>query len=446
MMCLCIAVLCMGILAASSATYNINGNISYNMIDGVALVNTRVYKVAGTTTETDLSTKCTELSSKSFEEIERISDPYYILSQKLDSQPLIDTSSEETSSSSTTSVDIVYGAVDSGVEYYTYYIVIEIKNVSADTGYVLNAYLDKLEKSTISNIVSNANGSSNIVEIKSGKYSNIVIGLSYTDTTKTAETFNYTLNVSYVEKIFAFADVELKQDTKNKYWYVELGNVSADTDATKLKWRYVGDYSTSSDGTETFTRYDSTTTPTVGSGSVFVQETALADLWEEWGKRPNYFDQCDFRESVRQGTLFSLTNDEQTYLTNGYIEARTLPDLDWSYYGEDSNNSTSFSYPYTDDSHSKLTSNSKGTDYFWLMSVDEIYKYFKCSVDSISEPSGTCHSEFVWSALLDSGETYWLRSPSYMGADEVTTVHSDGCFGYANPDWSLVIRAAFRLK
>ena len=199
MMCLCVAVLCMGILAASSATYSITGKISYNMIDGVALVNTRVYKVAGTTSASDLSTACTNLSSKSFEEIERDTSTYYILSQKLDSQPLINTSNE-TSSSKTTSVNIVYGAVDSGVEYYTYYVVIEIKNVSTDTGYVLNSYLDTLATSEISEIVSNANGSTNIVTIKSGEFSNIVIGFSYKGDDKTKiDEFKWTLNVEYVE-------------------------------------------------------------------------------------------------------------------------------------------------------------------------------------------------------------------------------------------------------
>ena len=218
-MCLSVAVLCMGILAAGSATYNINGNISYNMIDGVALINTRVYKVAGTTGETDLSTQCTTLSSKSFEEIERETSPYYILSQKLDSQPLINTSNQ-TSTSNTTSVDIVYGAVDSGVEYYTYYVVIEIKNVSTDTGYVLNTYLSQLGTSTISNIASNANGESSKIEIASGEFFNIVIGLSYTGTTTTSETFSYTLNVLYEEISNPIISILTTYEDKsgNNYW------------------------------------------------------------------------------------------------------------------------------------------------------------------------------------------------------------------------------------
>ena len=199
MMCLSIAVLCMGILAANSATYNITGNMSYNMIDGVALVNTRVYKVAGT--ESDLSTKCTELSSKSFEEIERDTSTYYILSQKLDSQPLINTSSGETSSSKTTSVDIVYGAVDSGVVYYTYYVVIQIRNMSTDKSYVLNAYLETVTTPTKSNVVVNAT-SDNVVWITSGSYSNVIVALTYTGTStdKDEDSFSYDLTVKHVDE------------------------------------------------------------------------------------------------------------------------------------------------------------------------------------------------------------------------------------------------------
>ena len=200
MMCLSVAVLCMGILAASSATYNINGNISYNMIDGIALVNTRVYKVADTTNATDIS-------SKSFEEIERDTSTYYILSQKLDSQPLINTSSGETSSSSTTSVDIVYGAVDSGVEYYTYYVVIQIRNTSTDTNYVLNAYLETVTTPKKSSVSINATSDS-VISIASGEYKNVIVALTYngTSTDKDEDTFSYTLNLTYalgwVERTF----------------------------------------------------------------------------------------------------------------------------------------------------------------------------------------------------------------------------------------------------
>ena len=442
-MCLSVAVLCMGILAANSATYNITGNMSYNMIDGVALVNTRVYKVAGTTSASDLSTACTNLSSKSFEEIERDTSTYYILSQKLDSQPLINTSSS-TYSSKTTSVDIVYGAVDSGVEYYTYYIVIEIKNVSADTGYVLNAYLSTLSTSTISNIASNANGSSNAVEIESGEYSNIVIGLSYTGTTTTAETFNYTLNMSYEEirnPVKSLLSTYTDANGDN-YWGVELGQVSS-SDTTKLKWRLV-----SLNGTSAYTY--STTTPTVGSGSVFVQETALTNNSVEWGSsysNTNYFTESTLRTSIKNGGLFNLSDTEKDYLTSGYIKARTLDDISWSCKEYDT---STFTYPYTDSSHTALTSSSKGTDYFWLMSVDEACLYFNDPLQSsTSSEYNYCHTNIQWKPS-GSGVSFWLRSPCYLiygyyYYDIVTCVYSDVSFNVDCADFTYGVRAAFQL-
>ena len=418
MMCLSVAVLCMGILAANSATYNITGNMSYNMIDGVALVNTRVYKVAGTTSASDLSTACTNLSSKSFEEIERDTSTYYILSQKLDSQPLINTSSS-TYSSKTTSVDIVYGAVDSGVEYYTYYVVIEIKNVSTNTDYVLTAYLSALGTSTISNIASNANGSSNAVEIESGAYSNIVIGLSYTGTTTTAETFNYTLNVSYEEMVLELVD-----------FYLELGQVSP-TDKTKLKWKLVYLDSTSwhalSDNWSTITNkqkknyVDLTVDKLKGRGAIFVQETALgtfdyvydgtntltvkdgAALWANWtsSKVCDYFAQSLIEPAIRNGGLFTVSEEEKNL-----ISPRTLPAIDWVRYDWDDEKTT---YPYT--GLTSISNTSQYSDYFWLMDVGEACLYFNDPIQSdYSVEYLHKHDKMIWRP--SSGNvSFWFRNP-----------------------------------
>ena len=446
MMCLCIAVLCIGILAASSATYNINGNISYNMIDGVALVNTRVYKVAGT--ESDLSTKCTELSSKSFEEIERDTSTYYILSQKLDSEPLVNTSNE-TSSSSTTSVNIVYGAVESGVEYYTYYIVIEIKYVSTDTGYVLNAYLSTLGTSTISNLASNANGESNKIEIASGEFYNIVIGLSYTGTT-TTEKFNYTLNMSYNELtgfnklLTTYADAN-----EANYWGVPFGKVASGS-KTPVIWRYVGDYSTSSGGTETFTRYESYTNkkPKLVSGSVFVQETSLTNNSVEWGSTytcNNYFTECTIRASIREGGLFSLDYDEEL-IKKSYIQSRTLPDIEWFELNYDKGRYV-FPYQYRDN----LKLSNGNNDYFWLMDVREISLYFNDPLQEDTEAEYDYqHKNIVW-GKSDSGVSFWLRTPSvyynsggYEG-DYLCSVNDKGVFWWCCANNKMGVRAAFRL-
>ena len=408
MMCLCVAVLCMGILAASSATYNINGNISYNMIDGVALVNTRVYKVAGTTTESDLSTKCTELSSKSFEEIERISDPYYILSQKLDSQPLINTSSE-TSSSSTTSIDIKYGAIDSVIEYYTYYVVIAIKNVSTDTNYFLNAYFSTLGTSTISSIASNANGSSDIVEIKSGAYSNIVIGLSYTGTTTTAETFNYTLNVSY-NKRHEFNDLlaNYTDENNNNYWYVALGTLS---DGTAIRWRVV-----SLDGTNKYT-YTSTK-PTVRTGTVFLQETYLGSAVSFGSSDGNNYYNSSIRTTIN---TLSTWNIQQESDISTLITKRNITSI-------------------TDGTDPPITAYSGTTDdYFWLLSKDEV-DAFMATEASVYQGN----TDRIWTPHnYGSAVSWWTLTPRSGGFGGTYRVCADGSF-YGIPS-APAIRAAFQL-
>ena len=176
MMCLCLAVLCMGILAVSSVSYQINGNISYNMIDGIALVNTRVYKIADQKTTTELETTATTLSTMTFEAIESSTDLGFILSQKLDTKATLSNgaTSDEISAGS---INIGFGATDSSVYYYTFYIVINITNLSSE-GKLSATLTDNTTYTNVNNyILSSQTG------ISKGDTKNIVIGLSLSDTT-----------------------------------------------------------------------------------------------------------------------------------------------------------------------------------------------------------------------------------------------------------------------
>ena len=376
MMCLCVAVLCMGILAASSATYNINGNISYNMVDGVALVNTRVYKVAGTTTESDLSTQCTTLSTKSFEEIERETSPYYILSQKLDSQPLINTSNK-TSASNTKRVNIVYGAVDSGVEYYTYYVVIQIRNMSTDTGYVLKAYLETVTTPTKSSVVVNATESS-VVSIKSGSYSNVIVALTYTGTStdKDEDSFEYKLHVDYVESGWPLelkcytgkSDCGYEQHYNSSFWYVELGYTGATDSQTgekiKIKWRLC-----SLDGETRYVYND--TKPEYSSGALFMQMSPLMDgtstktiAFDETGSTTNYFN-SSIRKFVNDCSSYGLTETEM----KTYIKPRTIESIKYGNWGIASDGS--IVSEYIGEFAESTDTSGINEDYFWLGSFYE---------------------------------------------------------------------------
>lgn len=302
MMCLSVAVLCIGILAVNSATYDITGYMSYNKIDGVALVNTRVYKVSGDAhTTTELETTCNTFSTKSFEEIERISSPYYIQTQKLDSKPLINTKNGETTATSTTKVNITYGAIDSGVDYYTYYVVIEIKNVSTDYNYTMYTYIDKILESNISNVFGTSQTENNKVEINRGKYVNIVLGFSYKGTTTTAETVTYTLNIDYSQKY------NLKLENSGTYWYTELGTLSDGT--TPIRWRLVYDG---------IRKYEySETNPVISPSAIFVQETYTTTMVftdDKYYETP--YSSSSLRTHVNKLSNFGLET------TPEYVDAR----------------------------------------------------------------------------------------------------------------------------
>ena len=189
MMCLCIAVLCMGILALNSVEYNITGSMTYNATSDLALVNTRVYKIADQKTTTELETTATTLSTMTFEAIESSTDLNFILSQKLDTKATLSNgaTSDEISAGS---INIGFGATDSSVWYYTYYIVINITNLSS-SGSLSATLTDNTTYTNVNNyILSSQTG------ISKGDTKNIVIALSLSDTTVESVNIDITYSLS----------------------------------------------------------------------------------------------------------------------------------------------------------------------------------------------------------------------------------------------------------
>ena len=220
LMCLSVAVLCMGVLAINSITYNITGTMTYNMIDGIALVNTRVYKVAEQKTTAELQTAIdgTGLSSMTFETIEQTSG--YILSQKLDTKATLSENATQAEISSG-SINITFGATDSSVYYYTYYIVINITNLSSEKA--LSATLTDNTTYTNINYYTNTSQSS----IAKGETKNIVIGLSLSDTT--VESLSVDINS---------CSLSISVDTTITF-YIYKGStlVSTNTAPTGITWK-----------------------------------------------------------------------------------------------------------------------------------------------------------------------------------------------------------------
>ena len=426
-LCLCFAVLCMGIYAAQSVSYTISGTISYTVEDVFATISAKVFKVSGQQSASMMQTNVDTLSTTS---LSSIASSTYI-----DAGITITDFDTTSSSSESRNVDIT---IDN--TYMTYYIVVNIANL-ADRA--INAML------TDSTTYANLNTASKLIQnnIAKGETKNLVVAFSLDDNKVEINSLeiNYKVEVGYTEYTTpVFGNVALKNDETNKYWYVELGQLSS-SDATKLKWRLV-----SLNGTSAYTY--STTTPTVGSGSVFVQETALTNNSVEWGSsysNTNYFTESTLRTSIKDGGLFNLSDTEKDYLTSGYIEARTLDDISWSYMDYQA---STFTYPYTDSSHTALTSSSKGTDYFWLMSVDEACLYFNDPLQSTTLAEYNYrHTNIQWKPS-GSGVSFWLRSPCYhydfgdTGCYGLATcVSSDGSFYDYSAGYSCGVRAAFQL-
>ena len=433
-LCLCFAVLCIGIYAAQTVTYTISGTISYTVSDVFATISAKVFKVSGQQSADTMQTNVDTLATTAFSNIDTNT---YI-------EDTTNTIEEYDTTSSNTASRTVAITIDN--TYMTYYIVINIANL-AD-----RAISAKLTDSTTYTNLNNAN---KLIQngIAKGETKNLVVAFSLADKKVGIENLAVSYSIAVRYGNFTFVD-GLTADTTNSYWYVELGQKSS-SDTTKLKWRYVGDYLTSSDGTETFTKYDySTTKPTIGSGSVFVQQTPITGVSDQWGSYSsarNYFTECTLRKDIRNGSLLNLTTEEKTYMTSGYIKARTLDDLSWSCYNWDDE---TFTYPYIDSSHTTLTSTTKGTDYFWLMSVDEIYSYFISSVNKVNETTNTPHSEFSWDYTSAGWVNFSLRSPCCQidSTEEegsyghyVTYVNLDGSFGFKSGNSAYGIRAGFQL-
>lgn len=176
-LCFAFAVLCFGVFAATSVTYNLGGTITYDIEDVFVKINARVYKVKNQKTEEEMNTDISELATNSYTNIEAMtnvdSSSKYTLSQTMnefDSTADLDIDSYDAKDSSDNSkgVEIKYSR-----EAYTYYIVVNVENLL--NGKNVYAYLT-------SNITL-ADGANTILttnkkqdNIAKGETKNIVIG------------------------------------------------------------------------------------------------------------------------------------------------------------------------------------------------------------------------------------------------------------------------------
>ena len=173
-MCLALMVLCFGVYSATNVTYNIGGSISYEVTDVFVEISTKVYSVAGQTTESDLSTNVNDLASKTFTELDA-QDSGYTLKQTLQTFTTDGTTQDNKIFDAKDSTDESKGVEINFNNAYTYYVVVNIKNLSPSKNvfaYISNAITLGEDANTI--FVTN-NNQDNIAQ---GETKNIVLGFS----------------------------------------------------------------------------------------------------------------------------------------------------------------------------------------------------------------------------------------------------------------------------
>ena len=190
-MCLCIAVLCIGVLSYSSAQYTIDGNITYNVADVYVKITTQVFKVQAQKSVSEMKSEITKLAETQLGDDSdlTVDGITYTWSQTLDGYNSLNAEDGGTVTiTDSQSVDLAMSK-----SCYTYYIIINIENLSTRTD--VCAY--GVDSTTGDNIYKATNIYQNNI-LKGEKNRNIVMAYSLIDTQKDVDTtVSYSINVNF---------------------------------------------------------------------------------------------------------------------------------------------------------------------------------------------------------------------------------------------------------
>ena len=403
MMCLSIAVLCFGVLAATSVTYSISGTISYEVKDVFVKINTSVYAIAEQQDKATVITTVKAMESVSQASSLTINSKTYTRTQEMveydSSNATTDPATHTAQTSESEGVKIVYGG-DKG--YYTYYIVINIQNLSSSKA--VDAIITDNTTAELNSIKTTNLYQNNIASTQA---KNIVIAYSIKDKTSSIDSadINYSLKVSYEDTDYT-DPITVTSDTTNNYYYVTLGMY----DSSPIRWKLV-----SLDGVSKYT-YDTSDNFEARylSDAVFLQQSVSGGTVAfDASSSNNYYD-SDIRTNINTLVNWNLTESGVSSL----ISKRNITGIEM--YNVDG------TYDYTG------TTN----DYFWLLSDDEVGIFM-----------GTTDTERMWIPEGEtSGVSYWLRSPTRV-AGHVCIVYPEGSFNVGSVIGSQFdrVRAAFQL-
>ena len=183
-LCFSIAILCFGVYSALSVSYSVSGSVSYEVTDAFVEITTNVYASSERMEQSTLNSNAQNLE-----------DPTYVNTYTKVGETYTYNSMEELSETNqpqASGIEINYN------NYYTYFIVINIKNLSSDVNIYALIEEDIIGTELNSNVYKTRyqNG---IIKPQTGDNvgKNIVLGFSLNDATigVNAE-FDYTLNVS----------------------------------------------------------------------------------------------------------------------------------------------------------------------------------------------------------------------------------------------------------
>ena len=419
MMCLSVAVLCFGVLAATSVNYTISGSISYDVKDVFVKINTNIFGVADKQDKATVIANVKTLESKS---LNSIADSTYKLSQTI-TEYNSTTATTDPATGSSEDIDLTYGGTNG---YYTYYIVINIQNLSSSKpvyAKVTDNTTAELNSIKTTNLYQNA--------ITSNDTKNIVIAYSIKDKSSSINSaeINYTLTVEYRTEENAYKNpIELTTATTSNGagYFVTLGKTDSTVTTDDVKWRLV-----SLDGVNKYTYTDGSDELEARylSDAVFVQETVVGSaIAFDSANTQNYYNST-IRANIQGGTYFNLGSADISFIRDRKIESI-------NYWKKQDYDSTTESYNGYALSTTQLSNTDNSIDKFWLLSCEEVTTYFD-----------NADASRVWWGSDTKSMAFWLRSPlsddstyvCFVGVGGKLSVVSARTSSYWN------VRAAFQL-
>ena len=194
-LCFSIAVLCFGVYSALSVSYSVSGSVSYEVTDAFVEITTNVYASSERMEQSTLNSNAQNLEDPTYDNTyTKVGETYtYNSMEKL----------SETNQPKASGIEINYN------NYYTYFIVINIKNLSSDVNIYALIEEDIIGTELNSNIYK-TRYQTGIIKPQTGDNvgKNIVLGFSLDDATIGVNTeFDYTLQVNAGEPQAAVIDV-----------------------------------------------------------------------------------------------------------------------------------------------------------------------------------------------------------------------------------------------